>query len=432
LKSVRLILNSILLSPSRKRLASNFLSLSLIQAANYFVPLLILPYIVRIIGPENFGVLNYSQSFVYYFTIIINYSFDLTATREVSINREDRLKVSYIYSSVFFSKLLLFCIATFVFFIAVLSVNKFNQYLELYCMTYLINIGFLFFPSWYYQGTENLTKTAFFNFIAKVVFAALILIFIREKADFYIYALSTSLAQIFVGVLAFVYPIRYLGVELVSISWNDFKQLLKLGLPIFFSNIAVSLYTTTNLIILGFYTSEIDYGLFSAAFKVMLVIQSLVILPMGITLFPHIARNFQESQKLGIRTVFKYLKIVAFLTAILGAIVFLLADEIVVLLFGKQFVASGIYLRILAFGPFVSGLNAMVGVQGLLNMKKDRDFLRISVFTLVFSLILNFIFVPNYQAIATASIQITLEVFSILVASFYLYRAIKKEQTEDN
>jgi O-antigen/teichoic acid export membrane protein len=419
------LLNSIFLSPTKRRLASNFLSLSIIQGANYLVPLLILPYIVRIIGPENFGVLNYSQSFVYYFTIIINYGFDLTATREISVNRDDRAKVSLIYSTVFCSKLILLGAATIVFLASVGLVDKFKQHIELYFLTYLINIGFLFFPSWYYQGTENLTKTALFNFLTKVVFAGLVLLLIHDRTDFYIYALSTSLAQVFVGILAFIYPLQYLSVNLVTVTWHNVKQMLRGGLSIFYSNIAVSLYTTTNLIILGFYTSETEYGFFSASLKVAQVIQSLVILPMSITLFPHIAKSFSDSQKTGLQTVFKYLKLVAIFTLLLASVVFFFAEKIITLLFGEEFIASVLYLRIMSFIPFVSGMNIMISVQGLLNMKRDREFLQITIFTLVTSMILNFIFVPIYKGMATAFIQLFLEFFSITLASFYLYKSIK-------
>ena len=419
------LINSVLYSPSRIKLISNFLSLSFIQGANYLIPLLILPYIVRVIGPEKFGLLSYSQSFIYYFTIIINYSFDYTATRDISLNREDAEKVSIIYSSVFFSKLILFIISTIIFAITILSIDKFNQNLQLYCLTYLINIGFVFFPSWFFQGIEKLTKTSVFNFLTKIIFASVIIFFISKKEDYLYYAFGTSIAQITTGIIAFLYAIRNYKIKISIIPWSDLFQTFKQGFPVFFSNVAASLYATTNLIILGFFISEKEYGYFSAALKIASVIYMLIILPLSMTLFPHIGKAMQNSNHEGIQIIKKYLKYVAVITLFLAFIVFVFAEQLIVLLFGNEFIAGAFYLKILAFMPFFSGINNLISIQGLLNLKKDRIFLIFTLATLLLSIILNFILVPLFHAVGTAIILLLVEIFMATLSAFYVFKRIE-------
>lgn len=418
-------IKSFLQSPIKKRLVSNFLSLSFIQGANYLIPLLILPYIVRIIGPEKFGLLSYVQTTIYYFTIVINYSFDYTATREISINRNNLKKLSIIYSSVFYSKLILLVISTIGFIIIVFFVDQFNKNIQLFCLTYLINIGFVFFPSWFFQGIEKLTKTALFNFLTKGVFALIVVFFIKTQDDFYIYAFGNSLAQIVIGVFAFFYAINHYGVRIIKISQINLLKTYKEGLSVFFSNIAISLYTTTNLVILGFYTSEKEYGYFFAALKIALVIHSLVVLPLSLTLFPHIGKSMQESREKGVVVLKKYLKLVGIITFLLGILVFIFAEKLIFLLFGGQFISGVYYLKIMAFMPFVSGLNNIITVQGLLNMKKDRVFLLITLLTFGFSLTLNLVLVPLYQSTATAIILLVSEMFMTILAGLYLCQISK-------
>jgi PST family polysaccharide transporter len=286
----------------------------------------------------------------------------------------------------------------------------------------LINVGFVFFPSWFFQGLEKLSKVALFNFITKALFATFVILLLKQRSDFLFYTLSLSISQITVGVLAFFYGLRYYKIKLIRISNKEIIYEFKTGLSVFLSNIAVSLYTTTNLIILGFYETETEYGYFSAALKIATITHSLIVLPLGLTLFPHIGVAMAHSKRDGLMMLMKYIKWISISTFLLGAFIFVFAGDLISILFGHQFLPGVIYLRIMAFMPFVSGLNNLVSVQGLLNLKKDKEYLFITLATFVFSLVLNVILVSKYRSFGTAIIQLTCEVFMVIVATFYVYK----------
>lgn len=92
---------------NKKRLLANFASLIVLRGFQFLIPLITLPYLVRTIGLEKFGLINFALALGLYFGAVVQYGFGVTATREIARNRDDPEKLSQIYSATLFYRLYL-------------------------------------------------------------------------------------------------------------------------------------------------------------------------------------------------------------------------------------------------------------------------------------------------------------------------------------
>ncbi len=172
--------------PTMKRFAVNVASLFSVQIANFLLPLLTVPYVVRIIGPDKLGLLNFSQAYVTYFSLLINYGFDMAAVRAIAANRQDQAATNRIFSQVLAGKALLWVVSTVIFTAVTLGSPEFRGHLLLHVCTYLVCIGTVLSPFWLYQAMEDLGRVAIFNLAVKLVFSLSVFLLIRH-ADDYLY-----------------------------------------------------------------------------------------------------------------------------------------------------------------------------------------------------------------------------------------------------
>ena len=120
------------------RLAGNVLSLSVLQGLNYILPLLTIPYLVNVLGIGKFGVLAFALAVVGYLGVVVEYGFNLSATKNVSEVRTDRAKLSDIFTHVLLIKIVLLVICFLVLQFAILASEELSEYELIFNLTFLI------------------------------------------------------------------------------------------------------------------------------------------------------------------------------------------------------------------------------------------------------------------------------------------------------
>jgi len=406
---------------NKTSLVRNFFSLSLVQFANNCLPLLTMPVIARIIGPDKFGEINFSAAIITYFSLLINYGFDLTATRSIAQSKDNAEECSRIFSNILFTKAFLLIISLVIFIATLYYVPEMASAKKLFIYTYVACFSLVITPNWLYQGMQELHQMAIFNFVSKLIFTISLLIFIKQKEDYILQPLLTSLSQIVVGVGSFVWAMRKYKIKIHFVGLQKVFDLLWTEKMIFFSMIVVTLYTTTNTIILGFVQSTTDVAYYTAGWKLIMIIQTFVSLPLRLSLFPFIGESFGRSQHEGVAKVKQITPFITIFTTIAGIGIYILAPWLIQLLYGSAFSQATIVLRILCFVPMVLALGDLFGIQTMINLKMDKAFFRITLFGSVVGLILNYSLSKEMGAVGTSWAWLVTEIFITATMWIYLY-----------
>ena len=288
-----MILKGFLNSPDKKRLFSNFVSLSVLQGANYILPLITFPYLVRVLGPSKYGLIAFAQAFIQYFNILTDYGFNLSATREISINREDKGKVSEIFSSVMIIKFALLILSFIIVTIIVFSFGKFKKDWLLYYLTFGMVIGQVLFPVWFFQGMERMKYITFLNITAKLIFTVCIFIFVHSVSDYIYVPLIRSLGFITAGVMALWIVFKEFKLRLSIPNLNVINYRLKEGWYIFLSEISGNLYGQGTIVILGIVSTNKIVGYYSVGEKLVKSIAGLS-QPLAQAIYPFISKKTKE------------------------------------------------------------------------------------------------------------------------------------------
>jgi PST family polysaccharide transporter len=396
---------------------SNFFSLSVLQGANYILPLITLPYLVRVLGVEYFGLLAFAGATVMYFQILTDYGFNLTATREISIHRDNKAKVIEIFSSVMSIKVILMFVSFLLLTILVFSFEKFSKDALVYFLTFGTVVGQVLFPVWFFQGMERMKYITYLNILSKVIFTIAIFAFVQEQSDFYLVPLLTSVGFLVAGIWSLYLVKKEFEVRFELQTINTIKHHFFEGWYVFLSQLKISLFSTTNIIILGLITNNTVVGYYSVAEKIMRALAMMQSPILG-ALFPHMSKIILKQKAKAVSQLKKVIFFGSIIYAIVLSTVFVFSESIISLLFGDSTKESIVILQIMSIIPLTIFLNNIFGTQILLNTKKEKIFFLILLTAGISNLILCSLLTYFYGAIGTSVAMLIIEI-GIMLAMYY-------------
>lgn len=339
---------------TKKMLIHNFIALAILQGSNYILPLITIPYLTRVLGIKLYGLTVFATAFTSYFSMLTDYGFNLSATREIAKNRNDKNKISTIFSSVMIIKLILLLVSFLILIIAITFIDKFNKYWMVYLFSFGTVIGMTIFPEWLFLGMEKMKLITYINLIGKTISTFAIFIFIKEKSDYVIVPIINSISFLIIGLLSLVIVKRYLSVELKVPTKQQLLYSLKDSTQYFTSRISASIYSVSNTFVLGLVTSTTVVGYYTIAEKIYRAVLGLY-KPAVDVLYPFF------SKEKNINLFKKIFYLCTFLNFLLMIVIYFFAGEIVYLVAGENLIESVYTLKVFTVILLITGPSYLIG-----------------------------------------------------------------------
>ena len=406
-------------SGDTKRIIGNFFSLSLLEAVNYLLPLITLPYLVRVLGPAKFGVVAFAQAFIGYFVIVTDYGFYLSAPKNIATNREDTDKVSQIFSAVMILKVFFMIASLIILTVVIFIVPKFSNNKLVFIFAFGYVLGDVIFPTWFFQGMERMKYITYMYFIAKLFFLICIFVFIRSRSDYLYVPLFYSLGLIVAGIASLWIIFTRFKIRLKFPGFTYLIKEVQEGWHFFLSTLSISLYTHSGVFILGLLASETFVGYYSAAEKLIRAVQRML-WAASQSIYPFVNKLASTSRDKAMLFLRKVIVLFGSSFFVVSIIIFIGAPVIVKIILGGQYGESVIILRILAFLPFIISIGNIFGIQTMLAFNMKDIYCKILLMTAALHIFLAFLLASYYKHIGIAVAVLLSEIFVTLATFCYL------------
>jgi PST family polysaccharide transporter len=328
-------------------------ALLLIQIANQVLPLILVPYLARVLGTDLYGVVSFAAALATIGLVVTDYGFNLSATLKISKHREDREYVNKLIGAVFLSKAVLVSVVLTVFITYALNTEKYSSHAVFLILLTLPLLFQTYQPVWFFQGIEKMSQMAAFTLLSRILYVVLVFALVKTSSDYVWTAFSNLCSQLFALALALWlmwregYKPRWPG---IGYAWEEARH----STQFFWSRAAVSTYTAGCAIYLGLFSTPREVAFYSSADQLYRGGQS-VFAPLSQALYPNMVRT--HNFKLLFRVI-KWATLVCVAGGIFSA---LFGDFIIELIFGAEFHQTYLVLLVLLAALTVNTPSVLLG-----------------------------------------------------------------------
>lgn len=405
-----------------KVIAANFSFLSILELFRLALPFVSYPYLVRTLGSSLYGQVVFAQVVVSYFIIFVNYGFNISAVRDISINRSNIKLRSQILTSVLIIKACIFTISLVIMFSLIFLIPSFKEHRYLYIFSMGLCLYETVFPVWYFQGVEKMKYITLLTVLSRIIFTVLIFIFIKSTKDYHYVPLLNGIGAFSAGIISVYIVYKKEKNHFLIPSFSFFCGQIIKSFPFFLSRASTIFNTSIPKLIAGSFLGMEEVAIYDLAQK-LIDLSKVPFALLNQAIYPNVAKN--KNMKIVSESI-KY-SIIIGLAITLFLILF--RTPIVLLLGGKELLMAGFIIIILSPTIVITALNFFLGNTGLVIFGYNKAFnLSVIYGTLLHVLLISILyFIGNIGLIELSILTVIVQLYIMCYRLYYcnLYQIFK-------
>ena len=401
-----------------KSLKINAFLNALKQGTTVIFPLIIIPYISRVLGNENYGKINFGSSITNYISIIAMLGVSTYAVVEGSKQKHDKEHLCKFMNEVFTINMISTGLAYLFLGFVLVFCKQVYFYRSLIIIQSLPILFTTLGTDWENNIFEDFKYTTIRYICVQITALILIFLFVKDRSDFLIYVLIQSFANVLSNIINIIY-IRNNYIKIKLTKKICLKKHYKPILLLFANSLAVTIYVSSDITILTLFHGDIVTGVYSIGVKIYTIIKQLLNAVISVVI-PRLSRYIGEANELGYKILIKKLMLIIFqigLPSMVG--LFILSKEILSIVAGFEYQTGFVSLSILSVALIIS-LFTSVYVYGILIPNGyQKQTLLATIIAAGFNILFNLILIPKFSLNAAAFTTMLSELIVLILGIYY-------------
>ena len=396
------------------RLAHSVALLFGAHALGLLVPLLTIPWLARVLGPEAWAPVLVAQALAAWAVLVLEFGFDLAGTREVA-QAESGEAMARTAAAVQLARLLL---------TPVVAIGVVGMAIVLGHEHLLIagTVGFVvargLSPYWFFQGKQRFRIAALIDTLGKLLPALAMFVLVRKTDDAWLVLALQATGAALATTLLWI-RVRQQHI-LPPVTTREALVALRGAAPMFAARAASGLYLQANTLILSLAAPQIAVSVYGGAERIVRAAINLLT-PLTQALFPRISRLAKSAPEQALTEIRRTLLILTGLALAGAAIMAVFGTLVIALLLGGSFTSSVSVLRVLVLTFPLVAAGTVLGIYWALPWRRERIFLRAILMGGAVNLTMAVVLVPRWHAMGMATAVVMAEacVTAVLATAFF-------------
>lgn len=354
-------------------------------------------YLARVLGSDGFGMINFAQAILAYLMVACTLGLDVFGTREIAANH--KIKKESFIGNLLALRVGLALLSLVGLGIFILAINKPALEKEVMFAYGLYVLPFVFYLGWVFCGIERMEYIGIAAVLSRLAFLATVVVLIKDPGNVifvpYLWFTAAVVESLF---LIFSYP-KFGGIKF-NVHLPEWKLFIKDSAWIGLSVILIQIYSSFNLVMLGFMKTNHEVGLYSAASKIILFMVAIGAFYNN-SIFPVISRYAQDSKLKLKRFIHRNISFIGVGGVALWILLFIFARQIIVLAYGDDYRGSVLAFQILSLTIVIS-IVRLIYVSVLVALNKIKESLWGVGIGCGINVTLNFLLIPRYGIVGAA------------------------------